>query len=324
MRALVLTHHQRFDGLNLSDRAVPQPGPGQVSIDVEYAGIGLIDALWVSGAMPSDVGFVPGLEVSGTVRALGNDVSSFAVDQRVAAILPAAGGFAQVACAQATLVAAIPQGLSMDLAAVVPVNTVTAHLALTTVARFSAGENVLIHAGVGGLGSQFAQVAQALGAGRIDAVVGSPAKQDTARELGYHHSYLRSQLATVQADTYDVVVDPVGGAATEGGFRVLRAGGRLVRVGNASQAPDVALSSMAHWLENKTTAGFNVGGWLAEHPQQGAASLQWALESAARGDIRVDLTRVGGPDQISDLLATLERGDTTGKLALRMAAAQAG
>lgn len=72
----------------------------------------------------------------------------------------------------------------------------------------------------------------------------------------------------MDADTYDIVIDPVGGAATKAGFGVLRAGGRLVRVGNASQSPDVALSSMAHWIENKTTAGFNVGAWLAERPEE--------------------------------------------------------
>jgi len=139
MRALVLTHHQSFDGLVLSELAAPQPGAGQVSIDVEYAGVGLIDALWVTGAMPSGPGFVPGLEVSGTVRSLGEGVGNFDVGQQVAAILPAAGGFADVACAPAALVSPIPAGLRVDLAAVVSVNTVTAHLALTTVARFSAG-----------------------------------------------------------------------------------------------------------------------------------------------------------------------------------------
>ncbi|WP_144661520.1 zinc-binding dehydrogenase [Paenarthrobacter nicotinovorans] len=319
MRALVLTHQNGFGGLTADDLPAPEPDKGQVSIDVKYAGVGLIDAFWVSGVIPSNAGFVPGLEVSGTVRALGGGVTGFAVGQKVAALLPGAGGFAEIACTPATLVAAIPPGLSIDLASVIPINTVTAHLALTTVSRFSPGESLLIHAGVGGLGSQFAQVARALGAGRVDAVVGTSAKQGIARELGYDQSYLRSELAAIQADTYDVVIDPVGGAATETGFRVLRGGGRLVRVGNASQANDVALSSMAHWLENKTTAGFNVGGWLADRPGEGAASLRWALEAVARGDVRVDLTRVGGINEIPDLLAALERGDTTGKLAVRMA-----
>ena len=236
----------------------------------------------------------------------------------MAAILPAAGGFAEIVCAPAALVAAIPDGVDTDVAAVVPINTVTAHLALTTVARFTPGESLLVHAGVGGLGSQFAQVAKALGAGRIDAVVGTAAKQETAAALGYDHAYLRSDLTAVPEDTYDIVVDPVGGEATRTAFGLMRSGGRLLRVGNASQAPDVPVSSIDHWLQNKTTAGFNVGAWLAAHPKAGTDSLAWALTAVARGDIRVDLTETAEFPRVTDLLAALEQGRTTGKVAIRI------
>jgi len=267
--------------------------------------------------MPSNPDFVPGLEVSGTVGALGEGVNHLAEGQLVAAILPAAGGFAEVVCTPATLVAPIPQGLDHDLAAVVPINTVTAHLALTTVARLAEGESLLVNAGVGGLGSQFQQVARALGAGPCDAVVGTPEKQALALECGYRTAYLRSEVRDIPDGTYDIVVDPVGGDATTQGFRMLRSGGRLVRVGNASQAPDVEVGTLALWLENKTAAGFNVGAWLAEHPADGTDSLAWSLEAVARGDVRVDLTAVGGHEQLPQFLEALERGETTGKLAVR-------
>ena len=304
-------------GLQYVQKPEPTPEPGQVSITVHAAGLGLIDALWTIGAMPSNPDFVPGLEVSGTVRALGEGVNHLAEGQLVAAILPAAGGFAEVVCTPATLVAPIPQGLDHDLAAVVPINTVTAHLALTTVARLAESESLLVNAGVGGLGSQFQQVAQALGAGPCDAVVGTPEKQALALECGYRTAYLRSELRDIPDGTYDIVVDPVGGDATTQGFRVLRSGGRLVRVGNASQAPDVEIGTLALWLENKTAAGFNVGAWLAEHPADGTDSLAWSLEAVARGDVRVDLTAVGGHEQLPQFLEALERGETTGKLAVR-------
>lgn len=304
-------------GLQYVQKPEPTPEPGQVSITVRTAGLGLIDALWTIGTMPSNPNFVPGLEVSGTVRALGEGVNHLAEGQLVAAILPAAGGFAEVVCTPATLVAPIPQKLDHDLAAVVPINTVTAHLALTTVARLAESESLLVNAGVGGLGSQFQQVAQALGAGPCDAVVGTPEKQALALECGYRTAYLRSELRDIPDGTYDIVVDPVGGDATTQGFRVLRSGGRLVRVGNASQAPDVEIGTLALWLENKTAAGFNVGAWLAEHPADGTDSLAWSLEAVARGDVRVDLTAVGGHEQLPQFLEALERGETTGKLAVR-------
>ena len=98
----------------------------------------------------------------------------------------------------------------------------------------------------------------------------------------------------------------------------MRSGGRLLRVGNASQAPDVPVSSIDHWLQNKTTAGFNVGAWLAAHPEAGTDSLEWALTAVARGDIRVDLTETAEFPRVTDLLAALEQGRTTGKVAIRI------
>ncbi|MDO4887863.1 MAG: alcohol dehydrogenase catalytic domain-containing protein [Actinomycetaceae bacterium] len=191
MRAFVITCHDRFDGLELREIPDPQPGPGEVAIDVHFAGIGLIDALWITGAMPSDIGIVPGLEVAGTIRELGEGVEGFTVGQPVAAMLTGRGGFAEIACAPAALVAPIPEPMGMDLASVVPINSVTAHLALTTVARFAPGESLLVHAGVGGLGSQFGQIARVLGAGRVDAVVGTAAKREKALALGYDRACLR-------------------------------------------------------------------------------------------------------------------------------------
>lgn len=318
MRALIIKRHDRFNGLERTEVEAPTPADGEVSIDVHFAGVGLIDALWTTGRMPSQLGRIPGLEVSGTVRELGAGVDAFAVGQKVAAILPNTGGFAEVVCAPGQLVAAVPDALAMDLASVVPVNTVTAHLALTTVARFAAGESLLVHAGVGGLGSQFAQVARALGAGRVDAVVGTGAKKEIARGLGYDNGYLRADLAAIPEDIYDIVVDPVGGKATEDAFRVLRSGGRLLRVGNASQAEDVAVNSTQHWLQNKTTAGFNVGAWLAAHPEEGTESLRWSLDAVANGAIRVDLTDIADITDAARLLEALEAGRTTGKVALRV------
>ncbi|QIM15361.1 zinc-binding dehydrogenase [Leucobacter insecticola] len=318
MFAHTVTHGSGSGTLRKVELATPRPGPGQLSIDVDFAGLGLIDAFWTSGVMPSGPEFVPGLEASGTVRELGEGVTEFAVGDPVAAILLGAGGFAEVVCVPAAHVAAVPEGLGMEMAAVVAINTVTAHLALTRSARFSPSDSMLVQAGVGGLGSQFARVALALGITELDAVVGTEAKRALAQDLGYRRIYLRDEIDNIPAGAYDLVVDPVGGVATEIGFRALRSGGRLVRVGNASQAPDVPLSSLAHWLENKTTTGFNVGAWLSAYPEQCAPSLQWSLAAAARGDVRVDLTRVGTPEELPEMLASLERGETTGKLAVRM------
>jgi len=122
MRALVINCHDRFNGLEYAEVETPSPADGEVSINVNFAGVGLIDALWTTGRMPSQLGRIPGLEVSGTIRELGAGVTDFTVGQRVAAILPNTGGFAEVVCTPASLVAEVPNALAMDLASVVPIN----------------------------------------------------------------------------------------------------------------------------------------------------------------------------------------------------------
>lgn len=314
MQALTVVHDNESTRLSLSEVPTPRPQANEVAIQVKSAGIGLIDAFWGTGVMPQDEGFIPGLEVAGTITALGSEVTDFTIGQKVAALLPAAGGFAEVVCAEISLVAPLGDDLDFAQASVVPINSVTAHLALTTVARLSAGESVLVHAATGGLGSQFGQIARLLGASRVAAVIGTEEKAQLALTLGFDSTYLREDLSAIPNDAFDVVIDPVGGTATSTAFEKLRAGGRLVRVGNASQAPDVMLSSMAHWLENKTTAGFNVGAWLAAHPQQGTTSLRWCLAAVAKGDIQVPVTAAGGFDKHQQFCAALLAGETTGKL----------
>ncbi|GAA1176200.1 Phthiocerol synthesis polyketide synthase type I PpsC [Corynebacterium glaucum] len=318
MFAYQIVDHTGRNGLQKTELPDPVPGPGEVAIDVEIAGLGLIDALWASGTMPSNVGFVPGLEVAGKVRAIGDEVTGLAPGDEVAAILPGAGGLAQIAKTQADYVAKLPTGMDLELASVVPVNTVTAHLALTTVAQCTSGESVLVHAGMGGLGTQFGQIARLLGASRVDAVVGNEDKRKMAKELGYDNVYLRSDLGSVPENAYDIVVDPVGGEAARTAFSSLRSGGRHVRVGNASQQEDVPVSSVAHWLENKSTVGFNVGLWISAHPDQGAKSLAWSLHNVSNQSIRVDLTEVGPIEQVTEMLAALQSGRTVGKLAVRL------
>lgn len=318
MRAYAITTTEHSRALRETHLPEPRPSAGQVTINVQYTGLGMVDALWESGLMPTDPGFVPGLEVSGTIRELGAGVTAFTVGERVAAFLPDVGGLAEIACAPAALTVPVPGKISTELASVSLVNTATAYGALTTVARFSEGETLLVHAGVGGLGSQFLHVARALGAGRIDSVVGTEAKAKKAREIGYDNAFLRSDLASVPSDAYDLVIDPVGGEAVENALRNLRGGGRLVKVGNASQREDVMLSSLALWLQNKTATGFNVGAWSSMFPEQANRSLHWVLENISDGTVRVELSQVGDWSEINDMLGKLRAGDTTGKLAIRV------
>lgn len=329
MHALAIVGYDGPQAMEVIQRPVPLPGPGEVSVEVSHAGVGFIDGLFATGFGGVPLPFVPGLEVAGTIRALGEGVSGFGIGQRVAALtITTSGGYADVVVADARLVAPIPEGLDAATAAATCANTVTAVSALSLLSGGATGDagddgvlaerSVLVHAGVGGVGSQFGQVARALGAARTAAVVGSQSKAQVAERLGYDESFLRDRLQTIPDGSWDIVVDPVGGAATTAGQRHLAPFGTLLRVGNASGADPVAIDSMQLWLTGTSVSGFNLGAYTGAHPDRVGADLRRALDLVASGQVTVDVsrhvTRAQAPDALADVLA----GATTGKVVITL------
>ena len=166
-------------GLRYQEAPTPEPGPGQIAVDVGHAGVGYVEALFTEGLVPIDLPWTPGLEVSGRVRALGDGVDGYRVGEAVVALtITGGGGYGQVAVAPAELVVPLPAGLDPVVAAAVPANSTTALVALEEIVHLRRGESVLVHAAAGGLGSQVGQVARLLGAGRV---VGVTAVRPSAR-----------------------------------------------------------------------------------------------------------------------------------------------
>jgi NADPH2:quinone reductase len=201
---------------------VPEPGPGEVAIDVAYAGVNYAEVLYRRGIANVPLPFIPGIEVSGTIRALGEGVSGLRVGQPVAALtVVKSGGYAEVVVTAAALTFPLDELKgSADLVTAVafPSNTTTAYIILSEVARIEQGETVLIHAAVGGVGSALGQVARSLGAGNVIGTVGNVEKMAYTKSLGYTHMLLRQsfveQVPQVTEDNgIDVVVDPVGASA---------------------------------------------------------------------------------------------------------------
>ena len=129
MKALNITQYTGIDGLQYQDVPEPTPGPGQVTIRTEYAGVGYVDALLAEGMAELPLPWAPGIEAAGRIHALGEGVTGLRVGDKVAApltLLGSGGGFGQICLAQANLVAPLPAGMNPALAAVVPANTPTA------------------------------------------------------------------------------------------------------------------------------------------------------------------------------------------------------
>ncbi|NYI06924.1 quinone oxidoreductase family protein [Allostreptomyces psammosilenae] len=336
MKAVTIPEFGGPEVLRLVELADPVPGPGQVSVDVAYAGANFAEVLYRRGMADVPLPFVPGIEVSGRVRALGPGVRGLAVGQPVAALtIVDSGGYAGTVVTAAELVVPLDggspsgdgatSGLDLATAAAVPSNTTTAYVVLNKIARVEAGQSVLVHAAAGGVGSQLGQVARLLGAGRVVGTVGSPGKLEVAKAFGYDDVILREEVAErapglTGGRGFDVVVDPVGGPTRRQSLDVLAPTGRLVVMGNASGAADVAVSTIELWLTNRAVAGFNLAAFTAAYPTQAGAALRWALRVVAAGDVQVAVEELT-LEEAAEAHRRIESGASTGKLVLRVGGA---
>jgi NADPH2:quinone reductase len=301
LKAIQSTTFGGPDVLALAHLPDPAPGPGEISIDVSHAAVGLIDLLLRRGQFKDVAGmaqppFIPGLEVSGTVRALGSGVSGFRVGERVVSLSDGSGtgGYASIYIARANMVVST-EGYDIDPALVVAMvpNMAMAHVALTKVAHLEKGESLLVHGALGGLSSGFPGMARQLGASRIvGTVLPNKLKAAEYSQLPYDRIVDSSEFQSALAgETFDVVIDPVGGAVRSDSLKLMRPGSRIIVAGNASSDWAHEVKSNDLWLGSMSMSGFNAAAYFATHPEVVRPALEAALKalSAGLGTIVVDL-----------------------------------
>lgn len=238
MRAVVVEQYGGPEVLIPADRPEPVPGDGQVSIEVAYAGINYADVMARrDGYQVAALPFVPGLEVSGTVRALGPGVAGLQVGEPVAAFI-LSGGYAEVVVADAHSVHALPPQTELRAAATWLTVLPTAHAVLHEVGRLAAGESVLVHSAAGGVGTAIGQLARAAGASAVYGVVSSPAKVAYALGQGYDRIFVGDEFAVAVPEAtggrgVDLILDPIGGDTLRANLGLLARFGRVVSFGNA-------------------------------------------------------------------------------------------
>ncbi|WP_286140707.1 NAD(P)H-quinone oxidoreductase [Escherichia sp. ESNIH1] len=234
MNAIVARQPGGPEVLAQVERNVPQPGPGEVLIRVASAGVNRPDILQRNGMpLPPGVTDVLGLEVSGTVAALGEGVDSFAPGAPVMALLPG-GGYAGYCVARAELCLSVPENLPLAQAAGVPEAAFTVWHNLFELGRLQPGETVLIHGAASGVGTFAIQCAQACGA-RVVATAGGAEKVAALRQLGvwraidrHSEDFVAVILEETQGRGVDVVLDNVGGEYVARNLSALASGGRHV------------------------------------------------------------------------------------------------
>lgn len=286
--------------LSVASLADPTPGPGEIAIDVSHAAVGLIDLLFRQGRFRDMPGmpqppFVPGLEVTGTVRSLGDGVSGFAIGERVVSMANGGtGGYATVFIAKAALVVSLEGSAVAPALAVAAIpNAAMAHVALTAVAHLAAGESLLVHGALGGFSAAFPGIARQLGAARVVGTVRAGKRDAAARtKLPYDRIVDSAGLAgALDGEKFDVVIDPVGGEARTASLALMKPGGRLIVAGNASGDWAHSVRTNDLWLGSTTISGFNAGAYLPTHPQLVRPALEAAVRAVAAGlaDMEIDV-----------------------------------
>ena len=325
MKAVTVTRFGDPDVLEVVDLPDPIPGPGQISIEVSHAAVGLVDVYLRRGQFKDQPGlpqppYIPGLEVAGTVRALGDGVDTFRVGEPVVTLSASGdGGYASVAVADAQLTASL-DGSTVDPALAVSAlpNAVTAHLALTRVAHLDKGEAVLVHGALGGLASSFPGIARKLGAARVVGTVrraSMPAA--VASELPYNRVVASEEFPeSLEGEQFDVVIDAVGGRLRTASLDVMAPLGRMVLVGNASDEWDNSVDTNTLWAGSVGILGFSVGMYLPTHKEVGRPAAQTALKAIEDGLINIAVDELP-LEHAREAHRRIESGPVTGRIVLR-------
>jgi NADPH2:quinone reductase len=316
MRAVVVPRHGGPEVLAVEDRPTPEPGLGEVLVDVAAAGVNFIDTYQRSGVYPTSPPFVPGSEGAGRVAALGPDVTGLSVGDRIA-WSSAPGSCAEQTVVRADQAVAVPDGLADHVAAGALLQGMTAHYLAYSTYPVSAGDTVLVHAGAGGVGLLLTQMVKSRG-GRVIATVSTDEKEALARGAGAdevlrYEGFAEAARELTDGRGVDAVYDGVGKATFDGSLAALRPRGMMVLFGGSSgQVPPFDPQRLNAGGSQFLTRP-KLGDYVATRDE-----LTWragdVLEGIAAGTL--DL-RIGGRyalEQAGRAHDDLESRRTTGKL----------
>lgn len=237
MRAVVITKHGPPEVLQVQERPDPIAGPGEIRIAVKAAGINFADLLARTGMYPDapKTPSVVGYEVAGTVESLGEGVTEYQVGDRVIGGTKF-GGHAELVTSRVSDTLALPDHLSFEQGAAVPVNYGTAYAGLVIMGGLREGDRVLIQAAAGGVGISATQVAKQIGAEIFGTA--SASKHDAIRAQGVHHAidyrnqdFAAEVLRLTHDEGVDVAFDAIGPSSFRRDYAILRPGGRLICYG---------------------------------------------------------------------------------------------
>ena len=326
MRAVEISTPGPPDVLRLVERPDPVPGPGEVLIEVAAAGVNRPDVIQRTGGYPPPPGAsdLPGLEVAGTIAALGAGVTTWQVGHRVCALV-AGGGYATRCTAPAVQCLPIPGGLDMTAAAAVPETFFTVWSNVFDRGRLRAGEAALFHGGSSGIGTTAIQLAAARGA-RVFATAGSDEKcraceaLGAARAINYRTTDFVDAVRELTGGAgVDLILDIMGGSYVARNLAALAVEGRLVQIGLMSGESSAAVDMGKVLRRRLTITGSTLRPRSVEEKGQIAAALRrevWPL--LERAAVRPIVYRTFPLGEAAAAHRLMESSAHVGKIVLTM------
>ena len=307
--------------LTLQDIPVPEPGPGEVLVRTEYAGVNFIDIYFRTGLYPAELPITNGQEGAGTVAAVGSGVSSFGQGDAVA-YTGVSGSYAEYIVVPAEKLVRTPAGITTKTAAAAMLQGMTAHYLTRSTFKIDSSHTALVHACAGGVGLLLVQIGKRFGT-RVIGTCSTPAKAEKAKAAGadevilYTEQDFEKECRRLTGGAgVDVVYDAVGKSTWEGSLGSLKPRGMMVTFGNASgPVPPLApleltkrgslyLTRPSLWAYMATRQELE---WRA------GEIFEWILS----GDIHVHIGGVFPLSQAAEAQTRLAGRQTMGKLLLR-------
>jgi NADPH2:quinone reductase len=307
MRAIQIAKTGGPEVMELVDLPVPKPGAGQVLVKIEASGVNFIDTYLREGRYPAALPFVPGQEAAGVVVEVGDGVSGFAAGDRVA-WNGTRGTYAEYACAPASDLLPIPEGMSTEDAAAVLLQGLTAHYLAHSTYAIQPEDTVLIHAGAGGVGLLLTQMAKRVSKGQgatVITTVSTEEKAELSRGAGAdlvvrytEESFVDAVKEFTAGNGLPVVYDSVGKTTFEDSLKCLRPRGLLALYGASSGAvpamDPIRLMAGSLYLTRPTLKDYtqtraelerrvgDVFGWVASGALKVRIGARYKLEDAAQ------------------------------------------
>lgn len=323
MKALICNEFGSTKNLTLEEVKSPEPGVGQVLIDVHAAGINFPDVLTVQGKyqFKPNLPFTPGIEVSGVIKKVGKDVKMRKVGDEVISTLQTGAFASEVVTSENSTF--LKGNMSFEQAAGFALTYGTSYYALKQRARLVAGETVLVLGAAGGVGVATIQLAKAMGANVI-AAASNDTKLDFAEEAGadlrinYTNENLKERVKELtNGQGADVIYDPVGGDFSEQAFRAIAWNGRFLVIGFAS-GPIAKMPLNLALLKGASLVGVFWGSWSAREPNESQNNFSELIKMVDDKKFIPLVTEIFKLEDHASAFACIEERRAKGKVILSM------